>query len=210
MREVGLQVQLLRFWDDIARLTRLRESAGHNIFKGDKGVGTPLRPILRRDKNVRSWPMTWVRLFLYFMDAISMRCAVNKALHSDADIVIFDRYIYDELANLELSSHAIRSYVKLIMKIVPRPHISYLLDADIVKAYARKPEYPLEFLYTNRQSYMALNNLVGGMTVIDPMAIHEVESAILGPVLKEMSCMATRMENCNSIRKQVSDDECIR
>ena len=120
----GRKVVLVRFWDDIARLTRLREGAGHTIFKGDKGVGTPSAPIERRDKNVSSWAMTGVRLFIYFIDAVSVRGSVKRALRSDADLVIFDRYIYDELANLTLRNPVIRAYVQLIMKIVPRPNIS--------------------------------------------------------------------------------------
>jgi len=178
---------LITFWDDVARLTHIREATGHRIFKGDKGVGTPLSPINRRDKNVQSVLMTGVRLFLYFIDAISVRSAVNKALHFGADLVIFDRYTYDELANLTLHNAAIRAYIRLIMMLVPRPHISFLLDADPIQARARKPEYPIEFLYTNRHSYLTLNELVGGMTVIAPMPIHEAEQAILRHARKELS-----------------------
>jgi thymidylate kinase len=100
LNEAGLRVLLLTFWDDVARLRRIREVSGHTLFRGDKGVGTPARPVNRRDKNVRSWYMTAVRFCLYFVDAISLRIAVAKALRSDAEVVIFDRYLYDELANL--------------------------------------------------------------------------------------------------------------
>jgi len=93
LKEDGRQVLVIRFWDDIARLTKLRESTGHRVFKGDSGIGTPASPINRRDKNVKSSLMTGVRLFLYFMDALSMRVAVGKVLRSDADLVIFDRYL---------------------------------------------------------------------------------------------------------------------
>jgi thymidylate kinase len=198
LKEDGLRVLSIRFWDDIARLTGLREATGHTVFKGDKGVGTPSAPVNRRDKNVRSWPMTGLRLFLYFVDAISVRLAVGKALRSEADLVIFDRYIYDEFANLTLSNPAIRVYVRLIMKIVPRPDISYLLDADPVKACARKPEYPLEFLHANRQSYLDLCELVGGITVIAPMPIREVERMVLKHARNVLSCRAPR---------RASDDE---
>ena len=113
--------------------------------------------------------MTGVRLGLYFLDAVWLRIVIRKALRTPADLVICDRYIYDELANLELRNPAARIYVRLIMKLVPRPHVSYLLDADPAQAFARKPEYPLEFLYSSRASYLALSDLVGGMTVIAPM-----------------------------------------
>jgi len=195
LKQDGLRVQLISFWDDVARLTGLREATGHRIFKGDKGVGAPAAPINRRDKNVTSWPMTGVRLFLYFVDAVSVRFVVRKALRSGADLVIFDRYIYDEFANLTLHNPLIRAYVRLIMKIVPKPRISYLLDADPVKARARKPEYPLEFLHSNRQSYLTLSDLVGGMTMIPPMPIEEVKREVLYHAQKELSFEANQRDN---------------
>jgi len=187
LKERGLRVLLVRFWDDVAMLTRIRERTGHTIFKGDKGVGSPLRPISRRDKNVRSPYMTCVRLFLYFIDALSVRVAVDKASSSGAEVVIFDRYAYDELVNLTLSNPVIRAYVRTIMRIVPRPDISYLLEADPAKARARKPEYPLEFLHSNQQSYLTLSDIVGGMTVIAPMEIEDVKRAVFMHTQKKMS-----------------------
>ncbi len=190
----GLRVRVIRFWDDIARLTRLREATGHSIFKGDKGIGTPSAPINRRDKNVRSRLMTGTRLFLYLIDAISLRVAVRRALRSRVDLVIFDRYIYDELANLTLDNPVIRIYARLIVKLVPKPDISYFLDADPVKARARKPEYPLEFLYVNRQTYLHLNKVIGAMTVIAPMPIQDVERAVLRHALEKLSLRAFERE----------------
>ena len=139
--------------------------------------------------------MTCVRLLLYFIDSISVRLAVEKALDSEADLVVFDRYIYDELANLTLRKPLIRTYVRLIMKFVPKPDISYLLDADPVQARARKPEYPLEFLHTNRQSYLDLCELVGGMTVIAPMPIREVERAVLRHARNKLSFRTPQRES---------------
>ena len=190
----GLRVRVIRFWDDIARLTGLRDATGHRIFKGDKGIGTPSAPINRRDKNVRSRLMTGTRLALYLIDAISLRVAVRNALRSEVDLVIFDRYIYDELANLPLDNRVIQMYVRLIVKLVPKPDISYFLDADPVKARARKPEYPLEFLYVNRQTYLHLNREIDAMTVIAPMPIQDVERAVLRRALEKLSFRAFERE----------------
>jgi thymidylate kinase len=187
LKEDGLNVLLIRFWDDIAVLTRFRSAAGHRIFRGDQGIGSPSAPVNRRDKNVRSRLMTGIRLFLYLMDAVSSRLAVNRALRSDADLVIFDRYIYDELANLPVRNPFLRAYIRLIMSLVPKPHISYFLDADPIKACARKPEYPVEFLHVNRQSYLDLSELVGGITVIDSMPIDEVRLAVLAYARRTLS-----------------------
>jgi thymidylate kinase len=188
LKEAGLRVELISFWNDIAKLTRIREATGHALFRGDKGVGTPASPINRRDKNVQSPIMTAVRLCLYFIDTVSLRLVASKAAKSDADLVIFDRYIYDELANLSLRNPVARLYVRLVTKIAPKPDISYLLDADPVQARARKPEYPIEFLHANRASYMALNDAIGAMTIIAPTPAQEVQrqvwkhlSALLSP-----------------------------
>jgi hypothetical protein len=146
--------------------------------------------------------MTGVRLLLYFVDALSLRVAVQKALRSDTDLVVFDRYIYDELANLPIRNPAIRAYVRVIDGLVPKPHISYILDADPVKARERKPEYPLEFLYTNRQSFLDLGDLIGGMTLIAPMPIEEVKMAVLRNAVERLSfrTLKTKNDKCLVLR----------
>jgi thymidylate kinase len=178
-QEIGLRVQSVIFWEDIAKLKSVRETAGYAIFKGDKGVGSPSAPINRRDKNVQSFPMTVVRLFIYFIDALSTRNAFKKARRIDADLVIFDRYIYDELANLSLSKPILRIYARLILKLTPKPDVSYILDADPAQARARKPEYPLDFLVQNRNAYLRLSKIAGGLTVVPPLTIDKVKDVVV-------------------------------
>lgn len=176
---VGLKVQLITFWDDVARLKPIREGLAHNLFRGDKGVGTPQAPINRRDKNIRSPFMSLFRMMIYVVDALSLRGMAKKAQKSEADVVIFDRYIYDELANLNLESRFTQIYLRGMMKLVPRPEYSFVLDANPVEARARKPEYPLEFLHSNRNAYLKLSQLLGGMTVIPSRSIDEVGEQIM-------------------------------
>jgi thymidylate kinase len=179
LTEQGVRYQVFRFWDDIARLTNVREGTGHRVFKGEKGIGSPEKPINRRDKNVRGFPMTCIRMFLYFVDALSTRRVFKRAMRGQAEFVIFDRYTYDELANMNLQNPVVRAYARFIMSLVPRPDISFLLDADPEAARARKPEYPVDFIRFNRQTYFDLNGVVGGMTVIPPMAIEEAKRQVV-------------------------------
>jgi len=184
LKERGLRVQIIRFWDDIAQLKTIREGAGHKLFKGDKGIGSPETPINRRDKNVGGWPMTYFRYFLYLMDAISLRSVFKNALLSDTDFIIFDRYTYDELANLDLTRALTRAYTRMIMGAIPRPDISFVLDADPEAARARKPEYPIEFVHLNRRAYMQLNQRFGGFTIIEPLGIEAVHREVLNNTLR--------------------------
>ena len=178
----GLRVSMVRFWDDIAWLTKLRETSGHRLFKGDKGIGSPDRPINRRDKNVQVWPMSYVRLFIYTLDAASSRIAMQKARRSGADIFIFDRYLYDELANLALSNPIIRIYVRIMTAIASRPDASFILDVEPEVARARKPEYPVEFIHINRRRYFELNRILGAMSVIPPMSTKDVKQEVIEQV----------------------------
>ena len=182
LTERGVRYRVLRFWDDIARLTNVREGTGHRVFKGEKGIGSPDRPINRRDKNVRGFPMTCIRMFLYLVDAVSTRNAFKRAMQGDTEFVIFDRYTYDELANLNLRNIAVQGYVRFIMALVPRPDISFLLDADPDAARARKPEYPVDFIRINRQAYFDLNRIIGGLTIVEPMAIEDAKKQVVSRV----------------------------
>lgn len=174
LRDAGLRVRLLRFWDDIAVAGGLRAAMSHTLFKSEKGIGAPDKPVQRRDKNVRAWYMTAARLVLYFLDAARLAFVVATTSRANADVVVFDRYIYDELANLDLESPVASAYTRLLLKLVPRPDVAILLDADPAQARARKPEYPLDFLHDNRARYMALGKLVGGITVVGPLGVKDV------------------------------------
>jgi thymidylate kinase len=179
LRELGLRSTVFRFWDDIAVLGGFRERISQQAFGGDEGVGSPEKPISRRDKNVTSRHVIGARLFLYFLDAVYLRLFCLKLRKTEADVVIFDRYIYDELANLPLDHWFVRWYARFILNIVPEPDMAYLVDADPAAARARKPEYPLEFLRQNRERYLALRSLAGNMTLIEPVSVEAAEARMM-------------------------------
>jgi len=180
----GGRVHRLSFWEDVVIFPRLREYSSHRLFKGEKGVGSPDRPIARRDKNVSSWYLTPIRLFLYLLDALHLHVVLRRKVSPDADAVIFDRYIYDELANLRLPNPWVRMCVRLLLMLAPTPDLAYLLDADPAQAVGRKPEYPLDFLYSNRQNYLALSKLGTGIKIIAPGSVAEVREEVLEHLLR--------------------------
>jgi thymidylate kinase len=171
LREAGMTTALLTFWDEVVVGTRLREFMSYAAFKGDQGVGSPERPLQRRDKNVTAWPLTAFRMCLYLADAASARLKVAALKGSEVDVLIFDRYIYDELANLPLNSIFIRAFIRVVLKLVRRPDVALVIDADPEAARARKPEYPLEFIRKNRHAYLELARLTKQITVIEPLPI---------------------------------------
>jgi hypothetical protein len=159
---------------------KYREGFVHKVYKSERGIGAPGKPVNRRDKNVRAWYLTAARHFLYFIDALNLaRVVARERRRSNVDVIILDRYIYDELSNLNLTNRLSRFFIRMVHAFVPRPDLAYILDADPDAAYARKPEYPVEFMKKCRRAYFDLAGLLGTMTVIPALPLPEAKLAVL-------------------------------
>ncbi len=186
LAEAGLCVTRVQFWDDVAAFRRFRETTGHILFKGEKGIGAPGKPVRRRDKNVQSWYLFPARVFLCLFDALSLRLTLAQTRQRrDADVVIFDRYLYDQLANLNLRNWLVRACVRCLVRIVPHPDMACLLDAEPAIACARKPEYPLDFVRSSRQGYFEMSR-IAGIDVIAPGTPEEVAHNIRIALAQEL------------------------
>jgi len=177
------RVTRLSFWNDVVAFSAQRERSSRRLWKGEIGVGSPGRPVARRDKNVRSWYLTLIRSFLYVIDAVRLNLVWRQQRRRNSDLVVFDRYIYDELANLPLKHVLCRVYIRLVLKFSPAPDLSFLLDADPSLAVHRKPEYPVDFVHANRLAYIELSKLVPAMKVITPASVAQVQENLLQNLL---------------------------
>ncbi len=175
----GVSTTLLAFWDNVVVGTRYREGFVHKVYKSEKGIGAPDKPVNRQDKNVRRWYLSIARHGLYLLDAIHLRMVVSRARRSGADVIIMDRYIYDELANLPLGNKLTRAFIRFIQWLVPTPDVAYILDADVEAARARKPEYPVDFMHKCRRWYYQLAQILGTMTIIPPLPLEEAKHAVV-------------------------------
>lgn len=178
----GLSDRLLAFWDDVVVGSRWREGFVHKVYKSERGIGAPGKPVQRRDKNVRKWYLNLLRHGLYLLDAIHLRWVAARAQQSGADVVIFDRYLYDQLANLPLANPLTRAYVKIVRALAPQPDLAFLLDADPQAAHERKPEYPVEFMREARRSYFEVARQMGTMNVIPPLPLEQAQAAVVRAV----------------------------
>jgi thymidylate kinase len=187
---LGRRSRLLAFWDDVVVLSRYREGFVHKVFKSERGIGAPGKPVNRRDKNVRGWHVSLARHGLYLLDALHLRRVVARARRSGSDVIIMDRYIHDELANLPLENPLTHLFVRCVAALAPRPDLAYMLDADPDAARARKPEYPLEFLRDSRRRYHRLAPVVA-MTVIPPLPLPEASQAVRQAFLRVWNAQDT-------------------
>jgi thymidylate kinase len=108
---------------------------------------------------------------------------IARQANSHVHIIIMDRYIYDELANLPLKNKASRAFARWVGKeVVPQPDLSLLLDADPDAAHARKPEYPVEFMKECRSWYHRLADLLGNITVVPPLPLDQAKRTVMDRV----------------------------
>src|SRR5437879_8404417 len=175
----NVRTVMLAFWDDVVVCKRYRERFVHRVYGSERGIGTPDKPVQRRDKNMRGWYLSLARHFLYLLDAIHLCEVVGRARRGSPDIIIMDRYIFDELANLPVNNIFTRMYIRAISAFVPKPDLALLLDADPDEARARKPEYPVDFMKAARKAYFVVAVLIGKITVIPPVSLEEAKREVL-------------------------------
>ena len=190
LRQAGMEVLRLAFWDNAVVLPGLRAGISHRVLGGEQGIGSPDKPVARYDKNARKWYLMLARSPLYFFDTLSLRRVVAEARGRRPDVIIFDRYIYDQIANVP-GNWLGRAYVRFLLRLTPRPDVAFLLDADPEAALKRKPEYPLAFLHKYRKSYFALRDMAPEMFIVPAQDVDGVERVILEEFQKHLPLSET-------------------
>jgi thymidylate kinase len=177
LQEQGLSVLRLSYWDDVAVWSNVR--AGHGSKESGHADGTADVPFVpRNNKHVRKWYLSAARAGLYLLDVARLRRLLARQPAKGSDVIIFDRYIYDQIANLYSPSFAARVYARILLKVAPAPDLAFVLDASPTAAFARKPEYPLEFMHKNRRTFLLLRELIPPMIIISDGLPDDVRSEI--------------------------------
>jgi len=94
------------------------------------------------------WIYSAVRMLLYKIDLAFFYVFL---IFNRNKTIVCDRYLYDKVANFDLSKPFFRIYAKLYLFFVPKPDIAFYLDAENV--YERKKEYRMEFYIEREESY---------------------------------------------------------
>jgi len=179
LQKRGLSVLRLSFWDDVAVWPGVRARAGHGSEASTHAnplEDSPFTP--RNNKHIRKWYLSTARAGLYLLDVARLRRLLASQPAKGSDVVIFDRYIYDQIANLYSQSFAARGYAKILLKRAPAPDLAFILDASPTAAFARKPEYPLEFMHKNRQNFLLLRELAPQLIIISEGRAEDVRNEI--------------------------------
>lgn len=175
----GLRVLLLTFWDDVAVFSKMRGGVGQRTApvpqstQSKNGAFVP-----RNNKHIRKWYLSTARAGFYVLDVVRLHRLLADPQIDRYDVVIFDRYVYDQIANIYSKSSLARMYSKLLLKQTPAPDLAFIIDANPDAAFARKPEYPLDFVHKNQQNFLNLRELVPQLLVISPDTPENVRAEI--------------------------------
>jgi thymidylate kinase len=178
LQNQGLRVLRLTFWDDVAVWSKMRSDVGQRTVDTRHAADPSFNP--RNNKHVRKWYLTAARSGMYMLDVARLHRVLASEGVRNSDVIIFDRYIYDQVANIYSQSLAGRTYARLLLKQTPAPDLAFVIDASPAAAFARKPEYPLEFVHRNRRTFLLLQELVPQLIVISEGAEEDVKAEILG------------------------------
>jgi thymidylate kinase len=179
LQEQGLRVLRLSFWDDVAVWSKVRARAGHGSEESGHADPMAERPFAsKNNKHIRKWYLSTARAGLYLLDVVRLCRLLASQQAKRSDVVIFDRYVYDQIANLYSQSFAARGYARILLKRAPAPDLAFILDASPTAAFARKPEYPLEFMHENRQNFLLLRELVPQLIIISDGRPEDVRNEI--------------------------------
>jgi len=185
LEEQGLHVLKLIFWDDVAVWPNLRAGVGGraadfwNAVHANADAAGGDRFIPRNHKHIRNWYLTAARMCLYFLDAVRLQWVLANPRIRNADVVIFDRYLYDQIANVDSRWILPQIYKRFLLKLAPQPDLALILDASPAAAFARKPEYPLDFVNRNRADFLRLRDLDPRLIAIPEGSVDHVSSEIL-------------------------------
>ncbi len=184
LQALGLRVKTFTYWDNVVVFPRFRVKVTSSLLHGETGIGSAEKPVQRRDKNFRPWYASLGRSLLYLLDTAHLRVLTGRLGPDEADVVVFDRYLYDQLATLPVEGWIGATYARTLAKLATKPRAAFLLDAEPEIAFRRKPEYPVEFLRQYRAAYLRVSELFDEVTVLPPMSPDETRSAILRSLVK--------------------------
>ncbi|HEY6337573.1 MAG TPA: thymidylate kinase [Candidatus Sulfotelmatobacter sp.] len=196
LEKQSLRVLRLAFWDHVAVWSTIRAGVGHRSVDFRRAHSMAQRPLTpKNNKHVRKWYLTAARSGLYLLDVARLRRLLASQDLRNFDVIIFDRYIYDQIANVYSQSFAARTYGKILVRYTPTPDLAFVLDASPAAAFARKPEYPVEFLHQNRQNFLRLKELVPEMIIISDATEGNVRSEINFHISRARTLLSSCEEN---------------
>lgn len=168
----GVKVTVLTMYDHVGTYAMLRQTrdwvrrrfhtARRRVTAGPLGVGTTASidsqaggPRLLRHfvSHVRA------RQVVYLIDLVLFLAVRAYVEGIRGRLLVLDRYFYDSL--VDIAGDDTWTYIRVFLKVVPRPAAAFFIDVNPAIAFARKREHSLEYLSLRQAAYERLFTSVG-------------------------------------------------
>ncbi len=97
-------------------------------------------------------------------------------------VVVVDRYVYDHLVHYRLTEERFAWIFRWLGKFLPKPHLPFVLFADLPAVKQARPAYSTEYIELNLENYRKLPILFPEVIWIDPQSIREKANLVLSKV----------------------------
>ncbi|OGK95270.1 MAG: hypothetical protein A2X36_02410 [Elusimicrobia bacterium GWA2_69_24] len=101
------------------------------------------------------------------LDVVAFACRSLYERRVRGRVLVVDRYFYDSLADLASDGRLAWLYIAVVLRLVPRPAAPVFVDVTPETAYARKQEYPVDYMHWRRGVYRRIFAAVPGALVIE-------------------------------------------
>ena len=101
--------------------------------------------------------------------------------------VVSDRYLYDMLVGFWENQKS-APLQKLLVKVIPRPDVSFVLEADEKRILADRPEHTLEYIMDEKRQY---NKLVGAFG-LKRISTNDPPETVWNNILREIEIAFSR------------------
>lgn len=156
----GRSVRVLTMYDHVGLYAAVRavrdRLAGHGApaSTDTDRLGGDLLPGRPASLGLKMLRHPGIKRIVYVFDLllfVGYRLLLERCL---GRVLILDRYFYDSLADVADGRRWV--FVKAFLRLLPRPDVAVFVDVPAEVAFARKQEYPLDYLRERRRKYVKI------------------------------------------------------
>lgn len=163
-------VSLKSFFEEKKKITRYK-----------RRIKPPKNKKLRFENyNPRSYLNFLVVMFYYLWKVYFFFLLVHLKYRND--IVIVDRFIFDNIVNYKLNDKRFQFLCRFFLKLLPLPVLSFVLYADFDTIMKERPFYDPDYIRTHLENYAYLKEIYPDMVMVNSNQIDDKINSVLAAV----------------------------
>ena len=121
--------------------------------------------------------LAFVKKAFFLADILLFNICYGRLKGKEGDILVADRYFYDELVQARYLGIAGRLFSRIYENLIIKPDVAFFVELPPEKAYGRKNEYDIEYFKAKSPIYEDTCK-GGGFSIIPDVSLSEAERLI--------------------------------